>query len=73
MLTRSMVLQALLNLLAKHFLEPVDSKSITTFVDKISTVIDGEPQINSNTALHTAVIYSTGFDGTVTVQGTLGA
>ena len=28
--------------------------------------------INSNEALHTAAIYSTGFAGTVKVQGTLG-
>ena len=62
-----------IELTSEAFPGAVDSKSITTFVDKISTVIDGEPQINSNTALHTAVIYSTGFDGTVTVQGTLDA
>ena len=51
----------------------INSKEVTNFVDKISTVIDGEPHINSNTALHTAAIYSTDFDGTVTVQGTLDA
>ena len=50
---------------------PVDSKSTTTFIDSISSVIDGEPEINSNTALHTAAIYSTGFAGTVKIQGTL--
>lgn len=34
--------------------------------------MDAEPHINSNEALHTAAIYSTGFAGTVKVQGTLG-
>ena len=51
---------------------PIDSKSVTTFLDDISSVVDAEPHINSNEALHTAAIYSTGFAGTVKVQGTLG-
>lgn len=50
----------------------IPSKEITTFVDGVSSVIDAEPNINSNSALHTAVFYTTGFDGTVIVQGTLG-
>ena len=51
---------------------PVDSKSVVTFLDDISSVVDAQPHINSNEALHTAAIYSTGFAGTVKVQGTLG-
>ena len=50
----------------------ISSKSITTFVDGISSTVDGEPHLNSNNALHTAAFYTTGFDGTVIVQGTLG-
>ena len=49
-----------------------DSKEVVTFLDDISSVVDAEPHINSNEALHTAAIYSTGFAGTVKVQGTLG-
>jgi hypothetical protein len=40
-------------------------------MNNISSVVDAEPHINSNEALHTAAIYSTGFAGTVKVQGTL--
>ena len=51
----------------------IDSKTVDTFVDGISSVVDGEPHTNSNSALHTAAFYTTGFDGTVIVQGTLDA
>jgi hypothetical protein len=37
----------------------------------ISETLDAEPGINGNEALHTAVIYTDGYNGTVTVQGTL--
>jgi len=37
----------------------------------ISEYISAEPAINGNEALHTAVIYSTGYIGDITVQGTL--
>lgn len=50
---------------------PVDSKVIDTFNNSISEVVDAEPQINSNEGLHTAAVYSTNFEGKVTVQGTL--
>tara|TARA_A100001388_G_scaffold261354_1_gene230165 strand:- start:5380 stop:6063 length:684 start_codon:yes stop_codon:yes gene_type:complete len=49
----------------------IDSKTVSTFINSISSVVDAQPDINSNNALHTAAIYSTGFAGTVKVQGTL--
>tara|TARA_Y100000022_G_scaffold91041_1_gene78538 strand:- start:6424 stop:7191 length:768 start_codon:yes stop_codon:yes gene_type:complete len=49
-----------------------DSKEVVTFLNDTSSVVDAEPHINSNVALHTAAIYSTGFAGTVKIQGTLG-
>ena len=60
-----------IELLNEAFPGPIASKTVSTFIDSISSVVDGEPAINSNTALHTAAIYSTGFAGTVTIQGTL--
>ena len=38
----------------------------------ILVLVDAEPHINSNEALHTALYIPTGFAGTVQVQGTLG-
>ena len=61
-----------IELLNEAFPGAIPSKTITNFLDGISSVVDGEPNINSNNALHTAVFYTTGFDGTVIVQGTLG-
>ena len=58
-----------IELLNEAFPVPVASKSVSTFINSISSVIDGEPAINSNTALHTAAIYSTDFAGTVTIEG----
>ena len=60
-----------IELLNEAFPGPVASKSVSTFINSISSVIDGEPAINSNTALHTAAIYSTDFAGTVTIEGSL--
>tara|TARA_Y200000002_G_scaffold343707_1_gene316376 strand:- start:2787 stop:3554 length:768 start_codon:yes stop_codon:yes gene_type:complete len=60
-----------IELISEAFPGPHDSKTITTFLDSISSVVNGEPHTNSNTALHTAAIYSTGFAGTVKIQGTL--
>ncbi len=60
-----------IELLNEAFPGPIASKSVSTFIDSISSVIDGEPAINSNSALHTAAIYSTGFAGTVTIEGSL--
>ncbi len=60
-----------IELITSAFPGPIVSKTISTFVENTSSAIDAEPQINSNEGLHTAAIYSTGFDGTVTIQGTL--
>ena len=60
-----------IELLNEAFPGPVASKSVSTFINSISSVIDGEPAINSNTALHTPAIYSTDFAGTVTIEGSL--
>ena len=64
-------IRGVIELTDEAFPGPIDSKSITKFVNNISTVVDAEPQINSNEGLHTAAFYSTGFDGTITIQGTL--
>ena len=61
-----------IELIGSAFPGPLNSKSVSTFLNDTSTVVDAEPHINSNEALHTAAIYSTGFAGTVKVQGTLG-
>ena len=55
---------------------PKESYSVKTFSETdsntfISETISAEPALNGNEALHTSAIYSTGFTGTVTVQGTL--
>lgn len=62
---------------------PKATKSVSTFSQVglnisqvaepywVSTVIDAEPGINGNDALHTVVVYTTGYEGTVKVQGTL--
>lgn len=54
------------------------SKSVTNFfatspedATYVSDVIDAEPGINGNEALHTAAIYTDGYDGDIKVQGTL--
>jgi len=54
------------------------SKSVTTFsatapddTTYVSDAIDAEPGINGNEALHTAAIYTNGYDGDIKVQGTL--
>jgi len=49
----------------------IDSKTVDTFVDGISSVVNGEPHTNSNSALHTAAIYSSDYSGEITIQGTL--
>lgn len=36
-----------------------------------SEVIDAQPSLNGNTALHTVAIYTNGYDGDVVIQGTL--
>jgi hypothetical protein len=57
---------------------PLESKVITTFTETqvgsgsyVSEWISAEPGINGNEALHTAVIYSTGYAGNVTVEVSL--
>lgn len=64
-------IRGVIELTDEAFPGPVDSKTTNTFVNKISSTIDAQPEINSNTALHTAVFYTTGYKGTVTIQGTL--
>tara|TARA_R110000851_G_scaffold194330_3_gene345159 strand:- start:76 stop:852 length:777 start_codon:yes stop_codon:yes gene_type:complete len=55
-----------------------DSKTITNFTETgvdtnvyVSNSISAEPGINGNEALHTAVIYTDAYIGTVTIQATL--
>lgn len=57
---------------------PLDSYEVTAFVQDseggniyYSETIDAQPAINGNSAIHTAAIYTDGFTGDVTVQGTL--
>lgn len=50
---------------------PKDSKVVQTFINNISEAIDAEPQINSNEGLHTAVFYTTSYEGSLEIQGTL--
>lgn len=61
---------------SETFPGPKESYNVTTFTEYdpgvyTSESISAEPAINGNTALHTAAIYSTGFAGSVTIQGTL--
>lgn len=55
-----------------------ESKAVTTFTQTgvgtgiyVSTAISAEPGINGNEALHTAVVYTSAYIGTVTVEATL--
>jgi hypothetical protein len=57
---------------------PRDTYSVSTFTEVtedtpywISESLDAEPGINGNEALHTAVVYSSGYVGDVIVQATL--
>jgi hypothetical protein len=61
-----------IELSGRAFPGPIDSVSVTTWMNNTSSVVDAQPQINSNEALHTAAIYTSQFIGTVKVQGTLG-
>lgn len=61
---------------ATAFPGPLASYNIKQFTlfdndEYISETIDGQPAINGNEALHTAAVYTTGFTGDVTIQGTL--
>jgi hypothetical protein len=62
---------------ADTFPGPVDTKSITTFTQSdvdgswYSSVINAQPGINGNSALHTAVVYPNAYTGDVVVQATL--
>lgn len=53
---------------ASYNVQTFSETSADTF---ISETITAEPALNGNEALHTSAIYTTGFTGTVTVQGTL--
>jgi len=54
---------------------PSDSYSIDTFIEDnsvwYSEVIDAQPGINGNEALHTAAVYTDSYIGDIVVQGTL--
>lgn len=54
---------------------PATTHSVTRFdeTDSVwhSSIVDAQPAINGNEALHTAVIYPNNFSGVVTVQATL--
>ena len=57
---------------------PKDSYSVSSFTEQETTPVEfhseqvtAEAGLNGNEALHTAAIYSTTFDGTVTIQGSL--
>ena len=63
--------RGVMELTDEAFPGPIESKSTSTFMNNISSTFDGQPEINSNTALHTAVFYTTTYQGDVTVQGTL--
>ena len=54
------------------------SKVVDAFVETtadsgiyVSSVVDAQPGINGNEAVHTAAVYATGYTGDVTVQATL--
>jgi len=56
---------------------PQATYTVTTFIQDgqndiwYSEAIDAQPAINGNSALHTAAIYTDGYIGDVTIQGTL--
>lgn len=61
---------------------PRETKVVLTFIEDSklfgiddsvwnSEAVPAEPALNGNEALHTAVVYATGYTGTVTVQATL--
>lgn len=63
---------------ATAFPGPKESKQIQGFskvdintFDYVTEALDASPGINSNEALHTAVIYSNGYVGDVYIEGTL--
>ena len=69
---------AVMKISAEAFPGTKSSKSVSNFsatapddVTYVSDSIDAEPGINGNEALHTAAIYTDGYDGDVKVQGTL--
>ena len=69
---------AIIKISSEAFPGTKSSKSVSNFsatapddVTYISDAIDAEPGINGNEALHTAAIYTDGYDGDIKVQGTL--
>lgn len=66
-------IRGVIELNGSAFPAPIDSVSVSTFVDNISSVVDAQPHINSNEALHTVAIYTTDYEGDITVEGTLGS
>lgn len=67
-----------IQIVANAFPGPSDPHSVSTFNETgvgsgifYSEAIDAHPAKNGNEALHTAAVYTTGFQGDVTIQGTL--
>lgn len=72
--------KGIIKISSEAFPGPKSSKSVNEFVKQnseddvyISSAVDAEPEINGNTALHTAAIYTDQYAGTVTIQATLDA
>ena len=60
------------------YAEAKESQVIDTFLETgantgifVSEVVDGKPQFNSNSGIHTFALYMTNYSGDVTVQGSL--
>ena len=65
-----------INVSSELFPGAKESKSINTFTNVqndiyVSEAVDAEPGINGNEALHTAAVYTDGYVGEITIQGTL--
>jgi hypothetical protein len=66
-------IQGTIDLTGSAFPGPYESKVVDTFVNYTSEVVDAQPHINSNEGLHTAVFYTTGYEGDLVIEGTLDA
>lgn len=70
--------KGIIHVLADAFPGPLATKEVTTFTQDsqlanawYSSLVDAQPGINGNSALHTAVVYTDGYVGDVVVQATL--
>lgn len=69
----------IINVKSHAFPGPVETKSIKTLAKLTSNAtewhsrdtVDAQPGINGNEALHTAVVYTDGYEGDIVVQATL--